>query len=96
MKNAEELYIKHSGLVSKRIIPEKANEIMWVDFIDIMPKEEFKKALSEYDSELISEIEKKIEEEKTRQTNLLEGFEYQNSDGRIEAFIETINLIKET
>ena len=52
MKTAEELYQQHSGRVSKRIIPHKANEIMWVEFIDIMPKEEFTKALAEHDNEI--------------------------------------------
>ena len=106
MKNAEELKHKAAIFLEEKWnisgdtqvdldhnledLPEEVREGGAVDLHDIMAD-----FVTDHDNEIISEIEKKIKEEKTRQTNLLEGFEYQNSDGRIEAFIEIINLIKE-
>ena len=83
MKNAGELYDSYSMLCDD---PE---ELILMDF------PEFKKALSFHDNELISEIEKKIEENQKKADTAISGNAIFFYDTKVIALTEIINLIKE-
>ena len=84
MKNAEELFNK--AYYKKNLILDTTHMMLAV-----IDAEQFESALSEYNSELISEIEKKMEKEaqhKSKQNRIFH-------QGRYDLLKEIINLIKE-
>ena len=90
MKNAEELFNK--AYYKKNLILDTTHMMLAV-----IDAEQFESALSEYNSELISEIEKKIDKlEESRSGGRLTGAALAGVNITIIRLTEIINLIKVT
>jgi len=88
MKNAEEL--------AQAVLPKAFMGYSGVEgFMCQMHFPEFKKALSDHDNELISEIEKKVEENQKKADTAISGNAIFFYDTKVIALTEIINLIKE-
>ena len=88
MKNAEELFEKYE--LKAPCFNEEGIQIS-EDDTDCIFYDDFLKALSEHDQELIKEIEKKMEKESQQKSKQNRIFH----QGRYDLLTEIINLIKE-